>query len=337
MQKKRLIWADLIRILAIYLVVVVHSTLFPTTLTSVSDVVRIGTFNLAASCVPLFVMLSGALLLGKKETYGTFISKRAVRLLVPWLTWTVIYFLAHFHVQSTVGLAKQFLTTFESFWFLPMILGLYCLTPALRIFVGAAKKRDIWLIIFFWFCVVSLLPYTRNSLAFPRQVDDGMLRQVIHYLGYYLLGYQLVNCNFFRRKWLAMGAILIGATWSVIGTLLISASSNVLIGDFYRYIAPGVVVTAVGIFTFLLHQQDFFTKHIPGWATRKIALLSQGALAIYFIHPFVQQLFTNWWGRADLMTNAPFDNYLNGLLVFCGSVGVFLVLNQIPGIRKVIS
>ena len=42
--------------------------------------------------VPLFVLLSGALLLGKQESPLVFLKKRMVRVLIPFLSWSVILF-----------------------------------------------------------------------------------------------------------------------------------------------------------------------------------------------------------------------------------------------------
>ncbi len=336
MTKNRFIWADVVRVFAIYLVIVVHSTLFPTQLNSTAAALRLFFFNVAATCVPLFVMLSGSLLLGKKESYGSFFSKRIVRLLLPWVSWTLIYFLANFHIQNVLGLARQFATTFESFWFLPMILGLYCLTPALRIFTKAAQKRDIWLIIILWFFVVSFMPYDRNSLAFPRQVDDGLLRQVINYLGSYLLGFQLTTTKILRNRIVSFAMIAVGAIWCVIGTILISRGTPVLLGDFYRYISPGIVFSSVGIFTLILHSQEFFVKKMSTRMTNIVRPASSCALGVYFIHPFIQQGIHRLLGGDIFSSNIFFDNYANGVVIFLISLGIIMLLYQIRLLRRCI-
>src|SRR5437868_2983261 len=84
-HQKRLLWADLVRIMAIYLVLVVHSSFLSRNIDSLSSLA------IAKICIPLYVMVSGALLLGKKETYQSFFKKRFSRLLYPWVTWTLIY------------------------------------------------------------------------------------------------------------------------------------------------------------------------------------------------------------------------------------------------------
>ena len=89
-MKKRLVWADILRIFAIYLVVFVHSTsLQATSFLSVLQLIIL--FAIAKTCVPLFFMLSGALLLPKVEPTSYFLKKRFLRIFVPYIFWTIIF------------------------------------------------------------------------------------------------------------------------------------------------------------------------------------------------------------------------------------------------------
>jgi surface polysaccharide O-acyltransferase-like enzyme len=83
-MSKRLVWADITGILAIYLVVALHVNLIPQ-LSQTNFIYCIG-LTLADNCVPLLVMLSGALLLGKQESYSVFLRKRVSRVVIPWIT-----------------------------------------------------------------------------------------------------------------------------------------------------------------------------------------------------------------------------------------------------------
>ena len=142
----RLLWADVVRILAIYLVVATHSS---------------GANNFTKIGVPLFVLLSGSLLLPKQETYKTFFKKRVLKVLVPWIIWTFLYmafnFYFHDYRPASVSDWKYFfeLTFLTQLWFLPLIFGLYLITPAIKIFNNSAKKIDRIYILIFWFLSVS--------------------------------------------------------------------------------------------------------------------------------------------------------------------------------------
>src|SRR3546814_10576210 len=47
--------------------------------------------SLTRSCVPVFLMISGVLLLGKQETLAVFFRKRFARILPPLLFWSLFY------------------------------------------------------------------------------------------------------------------------------------------------------------------------------------------------------------------------------------------------------
>lgn len=51
--------------------------------------------------VPLFVLLSGALLLSKQESPKVFMKKRMVRVMIPFLSWSVILFGIYYFVEPT--------------------------------------------------------------------------------------------------------------------------------------------------------------------------------------------------------------------------------------------
>ena len=89
--------------------------------------------------VPLFVMVSGALLLNDNRSFTPmqFYTRRAARLLIPTIFWSALY-LAYRRFNSHTGLAEFLEDTAKGdpyfhMWFLYMIAGLYAVTPLLRI------------------------------------------------------------------------------------------------------------------------------------------------------------------------------------------------------------
>lgn len=91
-----IVWADLIRVIAILMVICIHcSDPF-----NVSPEARLNPeYNLWGSiygaflrpCVPLFVMLTGMLLLPVEQEIGQFYKKRMLRVIVPFIVWSLLY------------------------------------------------------------------------------------------------------------------------------------------------------------------------------------------------------------------------------------------------------
>ena len=98
-SSSRILVYDIIRVIAILFVVCIHSMeAIDKYAYQNPDSIEFVIANLLNSAihtgVPLFVMLSGALLLDKDESIRTFFCKRVKRVLLPFIVWSVIvYFL----------------------------------------------------------------------------------------------------------------------------------------------------------------------------------------------------------------------------------------------------
>ena len=171
------LWADVIRSGAIVLVLVIHVA--DLVVRKWQDVPELWwhTANvfgaLARPAVPLFVMLSGALLLGRRETWDVFVKKRLMRILIPLLAWSAIFFLYRYFYQEHTFTLESVLKGLYSghayfhLWYFYMLFGLYLLLPLLRILVQHASKHELIYMISLWFFVVSLNASRGNILDSP--------------------------------------------------------------------------------------------------------------------------------------------------------------------------
>ena len=155
---------DLIRTLAMILVILLHSS----NETLQASSVPLGYWwtavvykSLALSCVPLFVLLSGALLLQPaklNEPIRVFLRKRLSRIGLAFGFWTGVYLAWSFyvgipdgnvvlHVPVTLGnigtglLDSLFSGAYYQFWFIYLIVGLYLITPILRVVIAYGNLR----------------------------------------------------------------------------------------------------------------------------------------------------------------------------------------------------
>src|SRR6185369_6512634 len=67
-------------------------------------------YKIFETSVPIFVMLSGALLLGKTESYLSFFKKRSAKVLIPWIIWTIIYMLFFYFLKDEYVVSHYFNT-----------------------------------------------------------------------------------------------------------------------------------------------------------------------------------------------------------------------------------
>lgn len=98
--------------------------------------------------VPIFLMLSGALLLNRKMSISNFLKRRIPRLIVPFCFYLVLYVIVLFFLISNFnyfnGLNEYLSYVPLSFnWYFWMILGVYFSIPIVDIFIRNAKMSEI--------------------------------------------------------------------------------------------------------------------------------------------------------------------------------------------------
>ena len=110
-QRPHIVWLDVLRFVAIFMVLISHSAdPFNASVEARTN----PDFNLWGSafgslvraCVPLFVMMTGLLLLPVKQEMGSFYKKRISRVLYPFLVWSVLFNLAPWFIQFAGGSAQ---------------------------------------------------------------------------------------------------------------------------------------------------------------------------------------------------------------------------------------
>ncbi len=188
--------ADIIRILAVFFVVFSHTTdrfVIYTILKGGISWDIIYYFNtLSRVAVPLFIMLSGYLLLHREKTKNIerFYKRRFTKIFVPFLVWLSIYFMSSAD-WNIARLTPQYVFTHlweGNIWhlyFIIIILELYVLAPLLVhiIETNSRKKQTIlfWLLITFSiFC--SLLNIWHVNLR------NNSLTMFIPYIGIFYAG-----------------------------------------------------------------------------------------------------------------------------------------------------
>lgn len=192
-MKERDASLDVLRILACFLVVLMHSPLPSEN----ADGAFLNIINfVTAPCIGLFFMVSGALLLPVKTEYFSFIHKRFSKILVPTLLWSFIYIcLKLFDGGSDINLWQTLASIPFSaqgdgvLWFMYTLAGLYLLAPILSRWIEKASKKEIEFILILW-AITQCYPILNFWLTINTSTA-GVLYYFTGYVGYFLMGYYL--------------------------------------------------------------------------------------------------------------------------------------------------
>ncbi|KRC88225.1 hypothetical protein ASE25_15380 [Terrabacter sp. Root85] len=198
-----LAWISWLRFVAIAAVVTIHTVgynaLEPGARGTLRGTTAIYLDVLGVFAVPVFVMLSGALLLDPARYQGPreFLRKRALRLLPAIVFWHAWYFLVRvLLLDQDLGLsdaAAQALSgkLYGALYFFWIVLGLAVLTPFLIPFVAQATRRQM-LVVGTLGCLMTAVS---QATAQWRDTPDVFVETAwtwwVPYLGYFLLGWAL--------------------------------------------------------------------------------------------------------------------------------------------------
>lgn len=169
MQVERVIWLDWMRVAACLMVIVVHAT-EPFYLGGDGSLIltRTDAFwasffdSLVRACVPLFVIASSYLQFPLHYSSEEFFRRRAVRILVPFVLWTVVYALVWGSpVQNFKDLLLNFNYAAGHLWFVYMLVGVYLLMPLLSPWAERVGRTELRIYLGLWL-FTTVIPLLRD-------------------------------------------------------------------------------------------------------------------------------------------------------------------------------
>ncbi len=294
--------------------------------------------------VPLFVMLTGALLLqpSKNESLSTFFKKRWARIGLPWIFWGGAYFAWDFLVEHQAFTSGAIINgilngPYYQFWYLYMLAGLYLLTPILRIFLAHAEDNLVKYLVVLWLLGAAFIPVA--GILTTYQLNNEVLT-ITGYVGYFVLGTYLLTVQV-RRQTLSLFMIL-GVALTAIGTYIIAGTVGG--GEMYffqQYLSPTIILAAVMVFLLLITVKPAPVQKEtkPSKVNKFVKLISVNSLPIFLFHVMVLETIQR--GYLGFAINGNTINSIIGVplmtvIVLFVSLGIILLLKKIPYVSKVI-
>jgi surface polysaccharide O-acyltransferase-like enzyme len=300
--RPRSVALDVLRVVAILGVVAIHTFAGIVTNPAVHGS---GTWWVAVALdignvwvIPVFVMVSGALLLGPRAHSAgprTFYRKRLLRLGPAFVAWQVFYIVV---VQMWLSQRNLSITdvlqqiadgkTYTHLYFLYLIVGLYLVAPVLAAFLAGGGPGRAY--IFAGTVLAStLLVYVIADLSSlngaPRPIVLGALTQWMPYVGYFLAGWALRNVTLSWR-WATLAAVATLALLAETVWQYANAGRHVLLNAISPVGYLSVVVAAASIGVFVVAQSIFAKATPSARASRVLRELSDAAFGVFLVHFF---------------------------------------------------
>jgi surface polysaccharide O-acyltransferase-like enzyme len=342
-QRPIVYWADLIRVLAIYLVVVIHTSgqltnawgKVPLAQWLMADVYG----GIARIGVPLFFMLSGYLLLPRSESLRSFYTRRMPKIVIPFIVWSAIYISLQCAGQPglcTRDYLLQYILlkrTFFHLWFLYSLIGIYFIVPVLRLLIRPETNRTVlWYLIGMWIVFQPVRTLMDQFLHFDININAPL---ATGFLPYFVLGYLLGDIALTRRVMnLSAVTFTAGALITIVGTYLMTQSSGMFNGYFYDYITIGVMLATAAGFLLLRRLSDvgfFATDRFHSF----MRWVAGSTFGLYLVHVLIL------WGLDRLHVNtfigfALWSVPLVATLVFAIAFVFARLLQKIPVVNYIV-
>ena len=333
-------WIDWMRVAACLMVMVVHST-EPfylggegSRILTEGDAYWASFFDsFVRACVPLFVVASSYLQFPLHYSTGEFLRRRALRVLVPFLCWSIVYALAWGEpVDNLRSLLLNFNYAAGHLWFVYMLVGIYLLMPMLSPWAERVGKRELRFYLLLCFAT-TLIPFVRalaadgaapviygptgipNRALYPLWGEAswntyGLFYYLSGFIGYLLLGLYLRrfvgNLSWGKTLAVALPAWLAGFAICFGGFIVMVMNDA---GGQFPIEGPTGLAAAwettwindtAGVFLMTIGWILVFRKiNAGGWFYRTVLLpISKASYGMYLCHMIALAFFSGWLRQA---------------------------------------
>ena len=332
---KRTLYLDIIKIVACFLVIINHTGnyLFDSIgYSNASALFYTINFAFCKIGVPLFIMVSGVLLLKKDYTFKD-VGKKIFRILIPLLVFSIL-----FAIKAGVLDFKNFFQSllaqplYTVFWYLYMLIGLYAMTPFLQKMVKNFKDNDYkW----FLFTVLIIPSFLKLLSAFGIQVSSLFLLSVISsIIGFYVTGLYLSQIELNKKH---RNIAIIVSTISLVAYTLqmyipyLNTGSISFVLDTY----DSLPVICLSLSVFYLFRHYLEEVKVSKITNKIIANISAVTFGIYLIHfPLTHHAYNLGIMQHIFKFNAYFGIILLQIACFIGCGILIYLLRLIPGVKK---
>lgn len=328
MHKTRNINLDLIKVLACIGVVLLHTTMIGFKDTGSWNLLAY-LYYLGTYSIPLFFMVNGYLLLGKRNITYSYILEKVKWILITVSSWTTIVWLlkrdfAVNPVKKIIGSMVQ-KGYFFQFWFFGALILIYLCLPILKKFLNS--KRSYLYILSLLISIGLIFELTNIIIQTPLQSYVIQTFRLWTWFFYYILGGLIAQFdkefikNGFKR-WMKIVAVLLLLITPVILFFLAKTIYHNLFAEYF-YDILFVKIVSLGVFLTILSLKESKYK----W----IVFLSNQTMGVFIVHTYVMKVLEKLLGFTYTGVYLLFP-----IFTLCISIIVVSLLMKIPYFNRIV-
>lgn len=287
--------------------------------------------------VPMFLMISGALLLkpSKEMTWervGKYVNRPILALCSFGFAFCILeeLYIAHSLSLRLILLSIRNLLTGRSWahmWYTYTLIGLYLLTPVFQSYLLVSDKKAQRTLLLLLFVFALCMPTIGNALNMNLYNFIWLPSSVF----YYLFGWYVSSYIEFSPRLMFLGLL------SVIAAVAISSTFIYGVGSYAHWItdpsSPLIAMYSMSLFTagrYFLNELDISKHRLACYVTRH-------SFGIYLVHPIILNIFYKVlsWTPYRVLPPCIFEVVVFGI-TFVGSALLVKALSLISLLREIV-
>ena len=305
MDKKKYYYIDFIRIFSMFAVIFLHAA---------ADLLRVDYLKpvwhfsnvltaLFSSSVPLFFMISGAMLISndKSSSVSHLFKVRIKKVLFPFLFWSVfaiiyyfvtdIQYFSNWNIKGLIHRLKYFMgqPVTIHLWFMYALIPIYLLLPFIKILIDNLNRKKTIYLFTLWAVFSVILPTLASVVTSEYKMIFALnskydLSLFGGYLGFFILGYYLhIKDIKIKKRWVFAYIILNITTVSIL-TYIGTKITGGYFENFKTYSCFFTATLAISIFILIkqLCEEINYLKF-----EKIISRISETSFAVYLMHNLI--------------------------------------------------
>lgn len=255
------------------------------------------TFSLLA--VPIFIMISGYLLIDRTDSLEQNSRRTFLKLVVPLIFWFVFYLVwknqfraVNFSFMEIVNFI--FSGNMYVFYFLVILIGLYLLLPIFQLIAKHGSKKLHFRILYGSFIVTWVMGFTYYFANLGGSVTT-LATWWLPFLSYFWWGFMLkkkylntTNKKFFYLfiSWLIL-TMAIGLLGFLLNAHNITLAFKNGIYYWHDYLSPTISLTSISLFAWIINNKSLAKIKLKPRISNFISSAAILSYGVYLIHMFV--------------------------------------------------
>lgn len=288
-MRQRVLYFDLLRCVAAIAVIAIHVLApYRQELGNIPFdqwVTAVGVNSVTRWAVPVFIMITGALMLSDTRPIDAqyYVKRRLGKVLIPFLVWSLFYALLSGLTADGYSLAvarevlvnSPFHATYYHLGFFYYFIPLYFVIPFFQLVIHKYGDSSLYAYVVMWLL---------TTLLYLLRIDGPWSHQLWLYSGYLPLGYLIFKRVPVKPRVMWLFCVAGVAALVVTGYMVINqslAADKYTVGRWLSYKTFNVVLAASMVF----YVCRCFGERLSERTNKVVSLISQHSLGIYLLHP----------------------------------------------------